>query len=284
MKIVRDPLQMQSMALEYRRKGIHLGLVPTMGFLHEGHLSLVRIAREHADEVVLSLFVNPTQFGPNEDLDRYPSNTDRDLALCKEEGVSVVFMPNAGDVYATDASVYVQEEQLSQGLCGVSRPVHFRGVLTVVAKLFNLVLPHVAVFGEKDAQQLRLIRRMVRDLNFPVKILPGPIVREKDGLAMSSRNANLSAEERVQALVLRESLLAVRKATEDGETEVWKLEEIVKSILQKAPRGQLDYLEFVDNDTLKAVEQVGERAVLVAMAVQFDGARLIDNVVLDGLS
>lgn len=280
MEVIEDPQRMQAMALGWRRQGIKVGLVPTMGFLHEGHLSLVRIAREQAELVVLSLFVNPTQFGPNEDLDRYPKNIERDLALCEQEGVSVVFMPSAEKVYAADASVFVQEAQLSRGLCGLSRPVHFRGVLTVVAKLFNLILPDVAVFGEKDAQQIRLIRRMVRDLNFPLEILPGPIVREADGVAMSSRNANLSEPERLQARVLRKSLMAVSAAVAAGESDLRKLRGIVDLLLAEAPLGQLDYLEFVDDETLVPVERIGDRPVLAAMAVQFPGARLIDNVVL----
>lgn len=280
MEVVDDPQRMQTMGLGWRRQGLKVGLVPTMGYLHEGHLSLVRIARQQAEVVVLSLFVNPTQFGPNEDLDRYPKNIERDLALCREEGVSVVFMPEARDVYLPDSSVFVQEEKLSQGLCGLSRPVHFRGVLTVVAKLFNLILPDLAVFGEKDAQQIRLIRRMVRDLNFPVEILSGAIVREPDGVAMSSRNSNLSEAEREQALVLRKSLLAISEAVTLGEREVVSLRKIADVFLQATPLGSLDYLEFVDDETLVAVEKVGDRPVLVAMAVQFSGARLIDNIVI----
>jgi pantoate--beta-alanine ligase len=251
-----------------------------MGFLHEGHLSLVRLAKTRADRVVLSLFVNPTQFGPQEDLNRYPSSVERDLALCEQEGVSVVFMPEAGSMYEGDASVKIEENMLSQGLCGESRPGHFSGVLTVVAKLFLLTQPDVAVFGEKDAQQLRLIRRMVRDLNFPVEIVPGPIVREADGVAMSSRNANLSAEERTQATVLRRSLLAVESAVAKGEREVAVLRSLVTQRLTEATLGRLDYLSFVDDETLAPVERLGQRPVLAALAVQFPGARLIDNIQL----
>lgn len=278
MEVIRDPVEMQTRAQEWRRQGESVGLVPTMGFLHEGHLSLVRIAKEHSEKVVLSLFVNPTQFGPHEDLDRYPSNIERDLELCEQEGVDVVFLPAADQVYAPDATVVVEEHTLSQGLCGLSRPTHFRGVLTVVAKLFNLVLPDVAVFGEKDAQQYRLIRRMVRDLNFPVKLIPGPIVRETDGVAMSSRNANLDPDSRRQAVVLRKSLLAVSEAVAAGEKEVAALRALVVEHLREAPRGQLDYLAFVDDESLEPVEQIGDRPLLVAMAVQFPGARLIDNI------
>ncbi|MDF3128408.1 pantoate--beta-alanine ligase [Kiritimatiellaeota bacterium B1221] len=281
MEVIRDPQQMQKRAMGWRRQGVVVGLVPTMGFLHDGHLSLVRIAKAKSDVVVLSLFVNPTQFGPNEDLDRYPSNIQRDLELCEQEGVSVVFMPDADAVYAADASVFVQEEQLSQGLCGLSRPIHFRGVLTVVAKLFNLVLPDLSVFGEKDAQQIRLIRRMVRDLNFPIKIISGPIVREADGVAMSSRNSNLDAASREQAVVLRKSLLDIQQAVSSGECSVAALRKRADGHLADTPLGALDYLEFVDNETLESVAEIGERAVLLAMAVQFPGARLIDNIVLE---
>lgn len=271
---------MQAKALQTRRDGLRVGLVPTMGYLHEGHLSLVRLAKTKSDFVVVSLFVNPTQFGPDEDLERYPRNIERDLALCREEGVSLVFMPEASAVYAEDSTVYVGEENLSQGLCGRSRPVHFRGVLTVVAKLFNLILPEMAVFGEKDAQQCRLIERMVRDLNFPVEILRGPIVREADGLAMSSRNANLGAVERDQALVLRKSLCQIFDAVSAGERDVAELRRLVGERLREATLGSLDYLEFVDDENLQSVKIIGDRPVLVAMAVNFPGARLIDNLVV----
>jgi len=282
MEVIQDPSGMQTMALAWRREGKRIGLVPTMGFLHEGHLSLLRIAKEHCDILVLSLFVNPTQFGPSEDLERYPKNSERDLALCEKEGVSVIFMPSASSIYAGDASVFVQEEVLSQGLCGLSRPIHFRGVLTVVAKLFNLILPDLAVFGEKDAQQLRLIKRMVRDLNFPVTIIPGPIVREKDGVAMSSRNSNLSEEEREQATVLRTSLLAISVAVSQGEKEVSKLRALSTGLVKQHPLAELDYVEFVDDETLQPVDLLTDRPILVAMAVQFSGARLIDNCVING--
>lgn len=280
MEILREPDALQARALRWRRDGICIGLVPTMGFLHEGHLSLVRIARKRSERVVLSLFVNPTQFGPNEDLDRYPRAIDRDLALCREEGVDMVFLPESGSMYAEDASVTVVESLLSQGLCGRSRPVHFTGVLTVVAKLFHLCLPDVAVFGEKDAQQIRLIRRMVRDLNFPVEIVSGPIVREEDGVAMSSRNANLSPEARAQAPVLRQALLALQEAAGQGEGEVDRLKDIARNVLANAPLGELDYLEIVDDQTLEPLSRITDRPALVAIAVQFPGARLIDNLTI----
>lgn len=280
MEVIEVPRKMQIWSLVQRAQGVRLGLVPTMGFLHEGHLSLVRIAKEHSDKVVLSLFVNPTQFGPNEDLDQYPSAIERDLKLCEAEGVDVVFMPAADGMYEADASVSLQENALSTGLCGKSRPVHFGGVLTVVAKLFNLCLPDVAVFGEKDAQQIRLIRRMVRDLDFPVEILPGPIVREKDGVAMSSRNANLSKESRAQAPVLQQALKAMDDVAHTGVRDVAALKRVAEQVLERAPLGTLDYLEVVDDETLEPVTEIADRPVLIAIAVQFPGARLIDNRVV----
>ena len=193
---------MQKTALEMRLKGKKIGLVPTMGFLHDGHLSLVKVARQHADIIILSIFVNPTQFGPNEDFNQYPRDINQDKKLCEKHGVDIVFHPSAEDMYTSDNSVYIAEDRLSRQLCGASRPGHFRGVLTVVAKLFNLALPHVAVFGQKDAQQAKLLQQMAFDLNFPVKILTGAIIRESDGLAMSSRNMYLSKQERQDALCL----------------------------------------------------------------------------------
>ena len=206
MDIIRSPKEMQCRALELKREGRIVGFVPTMGFLHEGHLSLMRIARKRCDVLVASIFVNPTQFGPDEDLDAYPRDFGCDESLCEEEGVDLVFYPEPATMYAADASVWVDEVSLSTGLCGAAREGHFRGVCTVVAKLFNLVLPDLAVFGEKDAQQVRIIERMVRDLDFPVEIVRGPIVREPDGLAMSSRNKYLSGQQRKNALCLRRSL------------------------------------------------------------------------------
>lgn len=277
MEVVRDPQVMQAMALRQRRGGLRIGVVPTMGFLHEGHLSLVRIARRESDWVVLTLFVNPTQFGPNEDLDRYPRNFERDCALCEAEGVDVVFAPDTGSVYSPDHTVYVVEDRLTRGLCGASRPGHFRGVLTVVAKLFNLTLPDVAVFGEKDAQQLRVIRRMVRDLNFPVRIVGGPILREEDGLAMSSRNKNLDPASRAAAPKLHVALGAAAAAFEQGERDPGALERVVRQILDDLGPGAIDYLEVVDDESLEPLRGPIVRPALIALAVQFPGVRLIDN-------
>ena len=280
MKVIRTATEMQGWSQAARGAGKRIGVVPTMGDLHEGHLSLVRLAAASADVVVVTLFVNPTQFGPNEDLDRYPRNFERDRDLCAAEGVAVLFAPETTMVYHPDHTVYVVEDTLSARLCGVSRPGHFRGVLTVVAKLFNLTLPDVAVFGEKDAQQLRLIRRMTRDLNFPVEILPGPIVREADGVAMSSRNKNLTAEARVLAPRLQQSLRAVAAAFAAGEREVSVLRETALAVLGDLSPGALDYLDLLDDESLTPVSPRITAPVLVALAVHFPGARLIDNLTL----
>ena len=281
MRIVHTVEAMQAEASRLRSGGRRIALVPTMGGLHEGHLSLVRLARARADEVVVSLFVNPTQFGPGEDLDRYPRDFERDRQLCQEEGADLLFCPEAGDMYAAGATVYVVEDRLSRVLCGASRPTHFRGVLTVVAKLFNIVAPHVAVFGQKDAQQLRLVRQMVRDLNFPVEIVAGPIVREADGLAMSSRNTYLDPAERKDAACLRRALLRAETLFAHGIRDVGALRAAMREVIDQTTTGTLDYAEILDLDTLEQIESVTVRPALAAVAVQFGGARLIDNAVLD---
>jgi pantoate--beta-alanine ligase len=279
MEIIETPEAMQRRALELKRSGNRIGFVPTMGFLHEGHLSLMHLARQHCDVLVVSIFVNPTQFGPNEDLDAYPRDFERDEALCVNEGVDLVFYPAAGTMYADDASVRVDEELLSSGLCGASRPAHFRGVCTVVAKLFNLVLPDCAVFGEKDAQQLRIIERMVRDLNFPVEIIRGPIVREPDGLAMSSRNKYLNEVQRGSALCLRASLSAAEELWKNGERNASVIRNHMVSIIEPEADAAIDYIELVDDESLRPVD-VLEGKALVAVAVWIGQTRLIDNVVL----
>ncbi len=260
-----------------RAVGRTIGFVPTMGYLHDGHLSLVRLARQQADVVVVSIFVNPTQFGPNEDLARYPRDFARDEALCRAEGVDAIFYPSPAMMYPPGYSTYVVEEALGNGLCGASRPGHFRGVTTVVAKLFNILQPDCGVFGEKDAQQLRIIRRMVRDLDIPVALIAGPIAREADGLAMSSRNALLSPENRAEAVWLSRALTAVQDAVTSGMLDRAGLIEIAQRILTNAPRGKIDYVTVVDDETLVPVERV-ERPALMALAVFFGPTRLIDNV------
>ncbi|MCX6996122.1 MAG: pantoate--beta-alanine ligase [Kiritimatiellaeota bacterium] len=279
MRIIRTAYEMQQTVLALRAQGRRIGLVPTMGFLHAGHLSLIRLARERSDVIILSLFVNPTQFGPREDLAKYPRDFDRDAALCHAAGVDILFAPEGADLYAPDASVWVVEEKLAAGLCGAARPGHFRGVCTVVVKLFNLCLPQIAVFGEKDAQQLRVIRRLVRDLNFPVEIIPGPIIREPDGLALSSRNVFLSAEERRQALVLRRALDEAERLFRAGARDAEALRSALRLIIGQVPAAKVDYIAVVDDDTLAPVQTLDQPA-LVALAVYIGQTRLIDNTVL----
>ena len=279
MEIIRSAKMVQDRVLEWKLQGRRVGFVPTMGFLHEGHLSLMRIAREHCDVLVVSIFVNPTQFGPNEDLDAYPRDFERDESLCHQEQVDLLFYPDNEEMYADDASVWVSEESLSGGLCGRLRPGHFRGVCTVVAKLFNIVQPNVAVFGEKDAQQLRIIERMVRDLNFPVQIVRGPIVREPDGLAMSSRNKYLSEQQRHDALDLHRVLDYAESMVAKGFHDVAAIREGMVNFLSKVAGAEIDYIEFVNDTTLQPVSRISG-AVLVALAVRFGETRLIDNCVL----
>ena len=279
MQFIDDPEAMAEWAKERRRGSGTVALVPTMGALHAGHLALIKLARMHADEVVVSLFVNPTQFGEATDFTHYPRRLEQDLMQCEELGVDVLFAPSADRVYMTDRSVWVDEEQLSRGLCGESRPGHFRGVCTIVLKLLNWVQPDVAVFGEKDAQQLRIIERMVRDLNIPVEILRGETVREADGLAMSSRNQRLSEEARLDAVVIYESIQGAKEQVEQGERSVEVLIQAVRDHLACVPRLVIDYVVIVDDVTLKPIERIYSTALL-AIAVNVESVRLIDNDVL----
>jgi len=279
MKICHTIDEMRATRHAARRKGKTVGLVPTMGALHEGHLSLVRMARAQCDLVVVSIFINPLQFGPHEDLAKYPRNFDRDRDLLEREGVEVIFAPTVEEMYPAGAITYVTVEALSDKLCGRSRPGHFRGVTTVVSKLFHVVEPDQAFFGQKDAAQSAIIRRMVRDLNIPVQVVIGPIVREPDGLAMSSRNAYLDAPQRLSALVLHRSLLAVQERFDRGERKVQALIEAGKQVFAEDPSVRLDYFEIVDPETLDPVDRLSHSA-LVAVAAFVGKARLIDNVVL----
>ena len=269
---------MQKMAQALRREGKTVGFVPTMGFLHEGHLSLMKIARERCDVLVASIFVNPTQFGPNEDLDAYPRDFERDEALCREEGVDLLFYPTPETMYLDGHSVWVDEDSLSGVLCGAARPGHFRGVCTVVTKLLNIVLPDFMVLGEKDAQQLRVLRRLARDLNIPVDIVPGPTVREADGLALSSRNKYLSPAERAEAVCLFQGLEKAKALVAAGERDAAVLKAAICEVIEKTS-GIIDYIELVDDETLQPVARA-DKPALVALAVKFSGARLIDNAVL----
>jgi len=262
-----------------RLAGKTLGFVPTMGALHEGHLSLVRASKSRCDVTAVSIFVNPLQFGPSEDLARYPRTLDRDASLLQELGVDLLFAPGVDQMYSSSAKTYVLVDELSNKLDGASRPGHFRGVATVVAKLFEIVRPDYAFFGQKDAAQVAVLRKMVSDLNMDVELVVCPIVREQDGLAMSSRNAYLTPEQRRQALVLNRSLLAIQAAAEAGEYDTAKLIEIGKQVIAEEPGARLDYFAIVDPDTLDPIPDVS-RDALLAVAAYVGPTRLIDNVVL----
>jgi pantoate--beta-alanine ligase len=264
---------------EQKRVGRTVGFVPTMGFLHEGHLSLVAHAKQECDLVVMSIFVNPLQFGPNEDFERYPRDLDRDEALAREAGVDVLFTPSVEEMYPRPSFTFVEVEGLTKSLCGESRPGHFRGVATVVTKLFNIVQPQKAYFGQKDFQQVRVIEQMVEDLNMPVEIVACPIVREPDGLALSSRNVYLSPEERKQALSLYASLREVEKAFAEGERNAARLIQISVDRIKAEPLADIDYVRIVNRRTLTDVETINEPA-LFALAVRFGKTRLIDNTLL----
>jgi len=278
--IVKDPRVISRRVEEERERGKTIGLVPTMGFLHEGHLSLVRRCKEENDLTVVSIFVNPAQFGPSEDFQSYPRNMERDAALLEAEGTDLLFAPEPETMYEKDHSVFVDECFLTRDLCGASRPGHFRGVCTVVLKLFNLARPHRAYFGQKDYQQLKVIQRMARDLNVPVEIRPCPIVRDSDGLAKSSRNTYLSEEERREALLLNTSLEMAKKALREGENRVAALREMVLKRFEKSPLAQPEYVEIRHSETLEPLERVEDTALL-ALAVRVGTTRLIDNCLLE---
>ena len=276
MKIFRTKKELQEFSLAARRQGKVIGFVPTMGYLHAGHTSLIDIARKRADIVIVSIFVNPTQFAPTEDLDRYPRDFERDLKLCTEHGADAIFAPEPGEMYFPDSSTWVQETMLSRPLCGASRPTFFRGVTTVVSKLFLLAQPDFAVFGLKDAQQLFVIRRMVRDLDFPIEIVAAPLVRDADGLALSSRNRYLSDDERKRALSIHRTLLKCKaELLSRGLAAANAILAEGKAALAEAG-GKVDYLEVLDSNDLEAVD-ADTKEVLLAAAVFFGTTRLIDN-------
>ena len=277
-KVIRHPREMMDFADAVRARGERIGFVPTMGYLHEGHLSLMREAHRRTDHVVASIFVNPTQFGPNEDLAKYPRDFARDCAMMETVPVEVVFAPEAPDVYLPGAQTWVEVTEVTRGLCGKGRPGHFRGVTTVVAKLFNIVKPHLAFFGEKDFQQLRAIQRMVADLNFDVEIVPMPIVRERDHLAMSSRNAYLTPEQHCVALALSGAIAAVRKNFACARNPE-ELVNLATKVLLDRPGIAIEYVEVVDAETLSPVTSL-EAPVVLAIAARVGKTRLIDNVVL----
>lgn len=279
MQIISDIQQMQSLMGDFKRAGKRIAFVPTMGFLHQGHASLLREGRTRGDVLVLSIFVNPIQFGLNEDLDRYPRDRERDCQIAAECGVDIVFTPDAAGMYPPGFQTGVTVREISLPLCGASRPGHFDGVATVVTKLFNIVQPDLALFGRKDYQQLAVIRRMVADLSMPVEIVGMPIVREADGLAMSSRNAYLSAEQRTSALCLHRSILKVRALFARGERSTAALKQAALEIIGQEPSILIEYVEFRDGATL-AEQETADHATLLALAVKTGQTRLIDNTVL----
>jgi len=277
MRLARRISELREALTPLKRQGKTIGLVPTMGYLHDGHLSLVRRSVAECDVTVVSIFVNPTQFGPNEDFDRYPRDLDRDLSLCESAGADFVFAPEVSEMYYPDATTKVTVAKLTEGLCGRSRPGHFDGVTTVVCKLFNIVGPDKAYFGQKDAQQAIVVKRMVRDLNIPVEIVEVPTVREPDGLAMSSRNVYLTPQQRQSALSLYKSLVAAKEMIDQGERSAAKIRERMREILESADGVVIDYVEIVDANSLESLETlVG--TVLIAVAAKVGDTRLIDNI------
>lgn len=279
MQIVKTVEDVRRQVKVWREQGLSVGLVPTMGYLHEGHKSLIDAAVEQNDRVVVSVFVNPIQFGPNEDLATYPRDLEHDAAICEEAGADLIFHPQPEEMYYDDFCTYIDMDSLTKGLCGKTRPTHFRGVCTVVGKLFHIVGPDRAYFGQKDAQQLAVIRRMVRDLNFPLQIVGCPIVREEDGLAKSSRNTYLSPEERKAAVILHKGLTKGEEMVKAGERDARKVKKAICDIIASEPLAKIDYVDIVDFDNIQEKE-VLEGSVLAAVAVYIGKTRLIDNFII----
>ena len=279
MQTIKNISEMQKFSDRLRQERKKIGFVPTMGFLHEGHLSLMRIARPKCDVLLVSIFVNPTQFGPNEDLSKYPRDFDQDEKLCRKENVDIIFYPAKDMMYSEPYFTFINVEKLSETMCGLSRPGHFQGVATVVGKLFNIVKPHFAVFGEKDYQQAVIIRQMVKDLNFDVEIITGPIIRETDGLAMSSRNKYLTPDERQNALVLHKSLKLAKKLVREGKYDSEFIYNRMTNFIQQTKDAKIDYIAIVDNNTLKPLQKI-QNNTLIALAVKIGSTRLIDNTLI----
>lgn len=279
MKIVNTVDEVRAIVKQWRKEGLSVGLVPTMGYLHEGHGSLIKKAVEQNDRVVVSVFVNPTQFGPNEDLEDYPRDLDRDAALCESLGASLIFHPEPEEMYRPGFCTHVNMDILTETLCGASRPVHFGGVCTVCSKLFHIVCPDRAYFGQKDAQQLAIIKRMVEDLNMDLEIVGCPIVREEDGLAKSSRNTYLNPEERKAALVLSRSVFLADQMIRDGEHSASAVKKAMTELIESEPLARIDYVEVVDGLTMQPVEEI-KKPALIAIAVFIGKTRLIDNLSL----
>jgi pantoate--beta-alanine ligase len=279
MEIINVIDNMQARSDKMRREGKTIVFVPTMGFLHEGHLSLVREGQKYGDDLVVSIFVNPSQFGPGEDLETYPRDFERDLELLRKEGVDAVFAPDAKEMYGENFQTFVEMEKLPKHLCGLSRPVFFRGVATVVTKLFNIVKPHAAIFGEKDYQQLTVIRQMVRDLNFDIKVVGARTIREADGLAMSSRNIYLNPKQRMSALSLNQSLIKAQELVENGRIDTAEIIDKAAKMIRSQPETEIDYIVICDPETLDDMKTI-DRPARMALAVKVGKARLIDNMIL----
>ncbi|NQT10620.1 MAG: pantoate--beta-alanine ligase [Desulfobacteraceae bacterium] len=279
MKVIIRTTEMQEYSERMRSVGKTIAFVPTMGFLHEGHLPLIKEGRKLGDNLVVSIFVNPSQFSPEEDFESYPRNFDNDLKLLQKEGVDVIFYPDKNDLYQDGFQTYVELENLPKHLCGISRPIFFQGVATVVTKLFNIVKPHIAIFGRKDYQQLVIIRRMARDLNFDIKIVGFPTVREPDGLAMSSRNTYLTPEQRINALSLYKSLKQSKKLVESGIKDAKRIIDAAYTLIKSHPETVIDYIAICDPETLADMETI-DRPALMALAVNVGKTRLIDNMIL----
>lgn len=274
--LVKKIDEVRNLVKEWKAKGLTIGYVPTMGALHEGHESLIKRAVKENDKVIVSVFVNPTQFGPNEDYDSYPRNIEKDMELCKNAGAAAVFNPEPSEMYSDNKSTTVSVSGLTEVLCGARRPGHFNGVCLVITKFFNIVKPDRAYFGQKDAQQVAVLKRMVRDLSFDVEIVPCPIIREDDGLAKSSRNTYLSADERKAALVLSISLTTAKEMLDNGERNADKIKETMIFEINKEPLAKIDYVEIVDSEDLSSISKI-ERSILVPIAVYIGKTRLIDN-------
>lgn len=277
MKIINNVNEMKAIVKDIKKADKKIGFVPTMGYLHEGHLSLVKRARQENEIVILSIFVNPTQFGVGEDYEAYPRDMDRDSKLCEEAGVDFIFFPEVEEMYGPKYKTYVNVEEITKHLCGATRPIHFRGVTTVLAKLFNITKADRAYFGLKDFQQVAVVKQMVRDLNFDTEIVPCPIVREDDGLAKSSRNTYLSAEDRKTALILSQALFKARETAENGEKDADKLKKMIKDMISSKPGTKIDYVEIVSSDDLSPVTKIGGN-IAILVAVKVGKVRLIDNV------
>jgi len=279
MDILKTKSEMQAWSKTRKKESKTICLVPTMGYLHQGHISLMKKGKPLCDELVISIFVNPTQFGPNEDLDAYPSDIENDLALAEKAGVTAVFLPNKNTIYPENFQTEIKLQSLPQFLCGKFRPVHFGGVAIVVTKLFNIVMPDIAIFGQKDYQQLQIIRQLTQDLDFDIKIIGGKIIREKDGLAMSSRNSYLSESQRISALSLSKSLNLAREAVAAGEKEAATIRNKIETFIRSFPETKIEYISFCHAETLEDIEVI-EQKTLLALAVKVGKTRLIDNTLI----